>query len=102
MPRACFLFYILITVFNMIPFIPMSLKGISGIIFIMISIIKFRNRAGYITATLLIILGFINLSRGVLVDYEYGIVAMVMGSVLYYFIAYYLGTSTENLRQKNE
>ena len=94
-------FYVLMMFINILPFLPMSLKGILGLAFIIISSVQFEFKHGFLTATLWIVFGFINYNFDINVDYKYGIAAMLMGSLLYYLTAYYLGTSTKNLKNSN-
>lgn len=101
MKKAYLSFYALMIFINILPFVPTSIKGILGIVFIIISSVKYGYRDGFITATLWIILGSLNIYFDIYVDYRYGALNTFLGSALYYFIAYYLGKSTEALRRKN-
>lgn len=101
MSMAYLSFYVLMTFINILPFIPMSIKGILGLVFIIISCVKLSYKDGLLTATLWIVFGFINFFLGINVDYKHGMIDMILGSALYYSAAYYFGVSTEALRQKN-
>ncbi|SDK12915.1 PAS domain-containing sensor histidine kinase [Natronincola ferrireducens] len=102
MNRAYLVLYPLTVIVNLLPFIPMSMKGILGIIFIIITSMKVNYKNGLIIATLWIVFGFINYTLDINVDYRIPKATMILGSGLYYFIAYYLGKSTESLRRKNK
>lgn len=101
MKKAYLSFYTLMIFINLLPFIPTSIKGILGIAFIMISSVKFSYRDGFITATLLILFGGVNVYLDRSVDYQYEMLSTLLGSTLYYFIAYYIGKSAEALKEKN-
>ena len=101
MKKAYFIFYTLIGFIYLFPPIPMSIKGILGLVFIFISCIRISLKGGLITATLCIILGFFNMLMDINVDFELEIVTMLLGSALYYVTAYYLGRFAENLKYKN-
>jgi PAS domain S-box-containing protein len=88
-------------VINILPFIPMSIKGILGIAFIIISCIKIGLKDGLITATLWIVFGYINFFLGINVDYKQGMLTMLLGSAAYYLTAYYFGTFADTLKNKN-
>ncbi|AKL95706.1 sensor histidine kinase ResE [Clostridium aceticum] len=94
-------FYTLMILLNLVPFIPMSIKGILGLLFISISSVRLSYKAGLITATLWIMLGVRNFILNINLDYANGLLTMILGSILYYSIAYYLGRTTEALREKN-
>lgn len=97
-----FSFYAIMVIINLIPIIPMSIKGIVGLAFIIVSCIRISLRDGLITATLWIIFGFINFTLGINVDYEKGLITMLLGSTVYYLIAFYFGSYTETLKNKNK
>jgi PAS domain S-box-containing protein len=88
--------------FNLPPFIPMSIKGIVGILFITISGIKISRKHALITATLWVFLGYTNFILGINVDYKQGMLSMLLGTVSYYLIAYFFGGFAEALRNKNK
>lgn len=101
MKVAYFSFYVIMIIINIISFIPLSIKGILGLIFIIISCMKISPKDGLITATLWVILGFINFILDINVDYKQGIIAMFLGSILYYLTVFYLGNFTYRLKNKN-
>lgn len=101
MKRTYLSFYAIMVLINLLTFIPINLKGILGVTFILITAAKFNYRDGYITATLLIILRFLDLYQGRYGDYQHGVLSVLLGSITYYFIAYFLGKSIESLRKKN-
>jgi PAS domain S-box-containing protein len=89
-------------IINILPFIPMSIKGILGLVFIIISCLKIGLKDGLITATLWVVLGYINFALGINVDYRQGMLAMLLGSAAYYLTAYYFGTFADALRKTNK
>lgn len=95
------LYYILMTVLNILPFIPLSIKGILGFAFIIISCVHYGYREGLYTASLWVVLGFINFMLDINVDYKYGIVDMLLGTLLYYVTAFFFGRTTDALKTKN-
>lgn len=100
--KKSYLFYYALMIFiNALPFIPLSLKGILGLFFIIISCVKLSFKDGVTTTAIWIAAAFINYILGVNVDYKYGIIEMFLGTLIYCIIAFYIGRSTENLRQKN-
>lgn len=101
MKKAYLPYYILMLLLNILPFIPLSLKGIMGLIFIVISCVKLSFKDGIITTSLWIAMGYVNYFLGISVDYQYGILNMFIGTLLYIVTVYYLGTTTENLNKRN-
>ncbi|SET54529.1 PAS domain S-box-containing protein [Natronincola peptidivorans] len=99
--KLCMAFYALMIFLNLLPLIPTSLKGIMGLFFITISAVRIGYRDGLITATLWIVLGYINVVFNINVDYRYTMTNMFLGTGLYFFIAHYLGKTTEELKKKN-
>ncbi|MDF2614145.1 MAG: resE4 [Clostridia bacterium] len=101
MKKSYFFFGMLIVVVYLLPFIPLSVKGILGLVFIITSCISISFKVGMITATLCVILSSVNLFLNVNVDYKYGIINMFFGSAVYYLTAFYFGKTTQILRDKN-
>lgn len=102
MRRGYFSFYLLIVILNVLPFIPLSVKGICGLICIIIACIKTSLKDGLITATLWVLFGFVNFILKVNVDDGTDISTMLIGSALYYITAFYFGTFTQALKNKNK
>jgi PAS domain S-box-containing protein len=102
MKKANFSFYALMVILNIIPIIPMSIKGILGLVFIIISCMRISLKDGLITATLWIIFGYINFALGINVDYKQGLITMLLGTITYYLIAFYFGHFTETLKNNNK
>lgn len=102
MKKVYLSFYALMLLINILPFVPMSIKGILGLVFIIISCMKLGYRDGMYTATLWIVLGFANFFLGVNVDYKYGIGSMLLGSLSYYAIAIFFGKASETQKARNE
>ncbi len=84
-----------------IPFIPMSVKSILGILFILLSSTKGNLKISLMTATLCVLLGVINVLLGINIDNKKAILNTFLGSLTYYIIAYYSGRFTQILRDKN-
>ncbi len=101
MSKVKLFYYASMAFINIIPFIPMSIKGILGLVFIIISCMKFSYRDGLYTGTLWVVCGFVNFFLGINVDYKHGLLDMIIGTALYYFSAYLIGGYAEKLRQKN-
>lgn len=101
MKKVYILYYILMVFLNAVPILPLSVKGILGLIFIVISCVWLGYKDGLLTAALWAVLEFINLALGINVDYKFKIASMLLGSLLYCLTAYYLGLSIENLKKKN-
>lgn len=102
MEKPSYFYYALMVLFNLPPFIPMSIKGIVGLLFILISGIKISRRHALITASLWVVFGFINFALGINVDYKQGMLSMLLGTASYYLIAYFFGGFAEALRNKNK
>lgn len=102
MRKFYFFFYTLIIIVNLLPFIPLSIKGILGLVFIIVSCVKINLKAGLVTATVCIIFGFINFSLNINVDYKEGMISMLLGSVLYYLTAFCCGYHVQALKDKNK
>ncbi|WP_069999238.1 sensor histidine kinase [Cellulosilyticum sp. I15G10I2] len=102
MKKYYFLFYLLIFTVYLLPFIPLSVKGILGVTFIIISSTKISLKAGLATATLCIILASGNLIFNINVDYKRAMVNALLGSSLYYITAFYFGNLTRSLKNRNQ
>ena len=101
MKKLYLLYYALMIILNLVPVLPLSVKGVVGLIFIVISSVWFSYKDGLYTAALWIILAFINFALGINVDYKFAKTSMLLGSLLYCCTAYYLGLLIDNLRKKN-
>ena len=86
---------------SLIPAIPMSSKGILGLFFVIISSVKSGLKRGFYTSVTLIIINVVYLFFKINVDYKYGIPSIIMGSLIYLLTTYYLGGTTDKLRNKN-
>lgn len=102
MKKLYIFYYAFMVALNLIPFIPMSIKGILGLAFILISCIRISLKDALITATIWIVFGFLNYALGVNVDYKEAALTMVLGSASYYMTAYFFGSHVETLRKKND
>ena len=101
MNKLYLFYYGLMVLLNLLPMIPLSVKGILGLIFIVTSCVRLSYKDGLFTSTLWIVFGYINFLLGINVDYKFGIVSMLLGSVVYYLTAYYLGVSIDSLKNIN-
>jgi len=86
---------------ELVPFIPMSIKGMLGVLFIVISSVKTGLKNALITAALYIMLQSANFILNINVDYEQVIVASLLGSGIYILTAFYLGSFAETIKRKN-
>ena len=102
MKKSYLLYYALMVFLNLLPVIPMSVKGILGIIFIIVSCVWFSQKDGLFTSTLWVVFGWINFILGINVDYKLGAVTMLLGSTVYYLAAHYLGVAIDNLKNANK
>ncbi|MHB1394072.1 MAG: hypothetical protein ACYCYE_13570 [Clostridia bacterium] len=102
MKKSYLLYYALMIFLNLLPMIPMSVKGILGIIFIIVSCVWFSHKDGLLTASLWVVFGWINFILGINVDYKLGTVTMLLGSIVYYLTAHYLGVAIDNLKSANK
>lgn len=96
-----FLFYLVIIILYLCPIFPMTIKGITGIIFIIMSSTRSSLKWSMITGILLCTLQTINLLIGNNVDFRLGMTNAIAGSLVYLFAAFYLGRSSEILRKSN-
>jgi PAS domain S-box-containing protein len=92
------IYYFFIICINLMPFIPLSSKGILGLVFIIISSVKSDFKGTIRTTIILIILETYSYIMGFSVDYKHGTFTMFLGSLLYLTIAYFLGKFTEKIR----
>jgi PAS domain S-box-containing protein len=83
---------------NLLPFIPLSIKGILGLAFIIISSIKLNLKEALITTFVLISLQTVSFILDYRIDYEQRILTMFLGTIVYLLLAYFLGTYAEKNR----
>lgn len=102
MKKLYYPYYILMAIISMLPFLSMSIKGILGLFFIVLSCIVISRKHAILTATLWIVVGYINFFIGINVDYRNGNISMFLGSISYYLIAYFFGGFTETIKSKNK
>ncbi|MFT9495465.1 sensor histidine kinase [Anaerosolibacter sp.] len=102
MKKKYFFYNALMVLINVLPFIPMSIKGILGLVFIIISCVKMNRKHAIITATIWVVFGFINFALGINVDYEKGMISMFLGTLVYYVIAYFFGGFAEEIAIRNK
>lgn len=102
MKKSYLLYYALLVGWNLLPVIPMSLKGASGIAFIIVSSVWLSYKNGMLTSTLLVVFGWANYLLGINVDYRLGTTTMLLGSLVYYMTAHYLGVAIDKLRKANK
>lgn len=101
MKRPYLLYYGLMILLNLLPVLPLSLKGILGMIFIIISCLQFGYKDGMYTATLWAIFAYGSFILDINVDYKFRVISMLLGSALYYLTAYYLGSTVSKLKRTN-
>ena len=93
-----YIFYFLMIFINLMPFIPLSNKGILGLVFIIFSCIKYDFKESIRATTILVLLEIFSFLMDFTVDYEHGILTMFLGSLVYFIIAYFFGSYTEKAR----
>lgn len=96
-----FLYFTFIIVYYLCPVIPMTIKGVTGIIFIIISSTKISLKGSLLTGALLIVLQVINAVFYYDTGFQAVIINVTMGSLVYSFVSLYLGVSADNLKKKN-
>lgn len=101
MKRAYIFYYASMAALGLVTILPLSIKGILGLIFIVISCVRLSYRHGLATAALWMVMEFAEFAMGINVDYKFGLPSMALGTAVYWAIAHFLGNSVENLRRKN-
>ncbi|WP_069998994.1 sensor histidine kinase [Cellulosilyticum sp. I15G10I2] len=101
MQRSCFFFYTLIIILYLVPFVPVSVKVISGIVFIMICSSKMSLKGDMINAALCGILGFIILFLNRDIGYKKAIINAFLVAASYYIFAFYFGNFAQTIENKN-
>ncbi len=96
------LYFTFITIIYLCPAIPITVKGTIGILFIMISSTESGLKGSLFTANLLVVLLLGNFVCQNNIDYRSGILNVVVGPIVYFFVAVYLGRSADKLKNKNE
>lgn len=96
------LYFTFITAFYLYPVIPMTIKGIIGIVFIIISSTKISLMGSLFTAFLMILLQAANYVYDNNIDFKVGIINVIVGSLVYFFVALYLGISADKMKNKNK
>lgn len=97
-----YLFYILMITINLLPVLPMSIKGVTGLAFICVSSVRNGLKDGMRTAGLLILLNTMCVFLGINVDYKYVFASMLLGTAAYIGTAYFIGGNTDKLVKRNE
>jgi len=95
------LYFALISIIYLNPIIPISVKGILGVIFIIISSTETNLKGSLLTAIILIIFQMVNLLHNN-VDFKSVIMYAIIGSLMYIFTAIYLDRSADKLKYKNK
>lgn len=101
MKKKIVFIYIIIILINVLPFIPASLKGISGIISISYIAIKFSNKHAFITTSIFIFSSLINFYFGFSTDFKSHTTLAIIGMFSLACTAFIIGKSAEILRQRN-
>jgi PAS domain-containing protein len=96
------LYFAFITEFYLCPVIPMTIKGITGIIYITISSTKISLKGSLFTASLLITLQSVNYIFDNNIDFQKSIIHAMLGSFMYLFAAFYLGACADKMKKKNK
>lgn len=97
-----FFFYALLMLLNILPVIPLSLKGASGVLFIIIGCLRLNSKTGLITATMCTVLGFINFLQKIDSYHTKSLIILIFGSILYYIIALVMGGFVETIKNKTD
>ncbi len=97
-----FLYFAFITIVYLCSAIPMTVKGTIGVIFIIISSTESNLKGSMFTAFLLCVLQLTNLLSNNNVDYRSGIINAIIGTIVYFFVAFYLGRSADSLKKRNQ
>lgn len=95
------LFFAVITVIYLCPAIPMTVKGMIGVIFIIISGAETSMKGSLITALFLSGLQIINFLMNNNVDFGSGVINVVIGSLMYCVVSVYFGRCADKLKEKN-
>lgn len=101
MKKLYILYYASMAILSIVTILPLSVKGILGLIFIVVSCVWFSYKDGLITAALWMISGFADFIMRINVDYKFGMTSMVLGTLMYWLTAHYLGRSIDSLKLKN-
>ena len=101
MLKKC-LYFAFIVAFYLSPTIPMTIKGMSGIIFIIVSSTKISLKGSLLTAALLIGLQTANFVFDNNIDSQRDVINVILGSLVYFFVALYLGICADKLKNRNK
>ncbi len=96
-----YIFYSLVLIVYIIPFISNEIKGIIGFVFIMAGSMLFGFRPTMITASICIIASLINVIPLTKYNMEFKISLAVIGSLSYFTLAWFLGRFSSSLKNKN-
>jgi PAS domain S-box len=96
------IFFVIITLIYLNPFVPISLKGILGLLFIIVGSAENSVKGSLFAAFFLNLLMAVNYVFQINMDMHYGAVHIVIAISMYFFIAFYLGRSAEKLQKKNQ
>lgn len=95
------IYFTFITALYLNPFLPISIKGLLGVIFIIISSIETNLIGSLITALVINVLLMINFIFNNNVDFKYGTINMIMGTIVFFLVALYIGRAADRLKDKN-
>ena len=95
-------FYSVMILVNILPFLPLPIKGILGLLFIIVSCIKIGFIGGLVTASLWTVFGFVNFFLSTNIDYRQGLWSMVFGTIIFYLTAFCVGRFVQTVKDKNE
>lgn len=101
MKKLYYLVYPASLIVFLMPYIPMSIKGVLGFAFILTSCITAGLKPAIITATVCVLLSLYNLIFDINFDEKYKYLSAVLGILLYYLVAYFLGRFADTIKSKN-
>lgn len=96
-----YLFYSLVLIVYIIPFISTDIKGILGFVFILASSILMGFRPAMITAVICIVMSLISMIPNANYSIEAKISLEIVGSFAYLALGWFLGRFSSSLKKKN-
>jgi signal transduction histidine kinase len=84
----------------LIPYVPISIKGIFGFVFILTSCISVGLKPAMATATLCVVLATYNLYFNINLDVKFKYLSVILGTLLYYLLAYTFGQTIDKARAR--
>lgn len=96
------IYFTVITILYLSPFLPTSVKGLLGVIFIIISSIETNLKGSLITALVINALMMLNYIFDNNIDYRYRMINMILGMMVFFLVAFYTGKAADRFRNKNK